>query len=152
MPAPHLACGSSGFTTTRTAGAGALIRAFARAFDNDFTRDIDLAVVFLASFGFVALFVLATFAAVFFLGDRLPGDLSTAFLPELSLEAEPDSVPDFLLEFLLAFTLRTPLTTALFLTFATSAPRLCNGRRVVSGSFRYGNLGVVVTYVNTSAA
>jgi hypothetical protein len=57
-----------------------------------------------------------------------------------------------LLVFLLAFTLRTPVTAAVFLTFATSAPRLCNGRRVVSGSFRYGNLGVVVTYVNRSPA
>jgi hypothetical protein len=54
--------------------------------------------------------------------------------------------------FLLAFTLRTPVTAAVFLTFATSSPRLCNGRRVVSGSFRYGNLGVVVTYVNGSPA
>jgi hypothetical protein len=54
--------------------------------------------------------------------------------------------------FLPAFTLRTPVTAAVFLTFATSAPRLCNGRRVVSGSFRYGNLGVVVTYVNRSPA
>jgi hypothetical protein len=55
-------------------------------------------------------------------------------------------------ESLLALTLRTPVSTALFLTFATSTPRLCNGRRVVSGSFRYGNLGVFVTYVNRSAA
>ncbi|HEX6597935.1 MAG TPA: hypothetical protein VF034_01350 [Gemmatimonadaceae bacterium] len=80
--------------------------------------------------------------ALAFACAALVGD---AFLePVVSLVAFP--------AFLLAFTLRTPVTAAVFLTFATSAPRLCNGRRVVSGSFRYGNLGVVVTYVNRSSA
>jgi hypothetical protein len=75
-------------------------------------------------------------------------DLATAF--DVAFP-EPVALFDFLPAFLLAFTLRTPVTAAVFLTFATSAPRLCNGRRVVSGSFRSGNLGAVVTYVNRSS-
>jgi hypothetical protein len=50
-----------------------------------------------------------------------------------------------------AFTLRTPVSPALFLTFATCAPRLRNGRRVASVYFRYCNLGNPVTYVNGTA-
>ena len=53
---------------------------------------------------------------------------------------------------LLAFTLRPPVTAGRFLTFATCAPRLRNGRRFVSGYIRYRNLGKPATYVNGSDA
>ena len=118
VPAPHLAWGSRGFTETRTTGAGARDRAFAfvafaLAAESDFTLDVGLLIVLLAPF------------------DFLPG-----FLTGRLLDLVSEILSDFLLDFLLAFTLRTPVTAAVFLTFATSSPRLCNGRRVVSGSFR----------------
>jgi hypothetical protein len=114
------------------------------------TLDIDFDLVVVVDFLVRLLFCLAAGLPAF---DFVARPLAVGFAG-LFGDAFLEPVVRFvaLLVFLLAFTLRTPVTAAVFLTFATSAPRLCNGRRVVSGSFRYGNLGVVVTYVNRSSA
>jgi hypothetical protein len=60
--------------------------------------------------------------------------------------------PVVVTDFFCACTLRTPAFIAGFLTFDTSAPKLCNGRHLSSGTVRLTNLEQTVTYVNRSGA
>ena len=123
---PHLRSGSSDLTATRTSDATA------------FTPFAAFVVFTAPFFVFTARFF--GDVAVFF--DRLPTAMLVDRVPTAFF------VPFFLARAVLPVLLRSPVTPVTFLTFATCSPRLCNKRRMISGFFRYRNLGWPATYVN----
>ena len=54
----------------------------------------------------------------------------------------------FLTDFLAVLALRTVRFVVTFLTFATPAPKLCNGRHLISVTVRWSKLDETVTDVN----
>src|SRR4051812_15333112 len=161
---PHLRIGSSGRTATRTTGSG---RTAPRR-----PTSRNAAFLLLAFFDFVYVTCFTALRVPFFCFTawRVPFVVPPPFDVAFAVVA---FLAGFFAVFLRAFVLtggdfdlpglaggaptpllmlRSPVTPAAFLTFATSAPRLCNRCRVSSGFFRYRNLEVSVTYVNGRVA